>query len=229
MFKQTGIVDVTSVAEVVDCAVAFHYLPLPRGRRVAVIGGQGGTGVATADNCYALGLELPAPLGAHRRPPAGGAAAGRHVGRQPDRHRRGLAARPEPVREGHRDRRRRRGHRHDPGDLDAGPGVPRPRGRGGEGHRQAARGLRVRAAGVGAADLRALAAQGVAAYPDPKRAAYVLARMAEYAGFLEARPGGGPGDAPERLAARTIDSRANARYACELRIRTRIRSEHRSR
>ena len=55
MFKQTGIIDVTSVAEVVDCAVAFHFLPLPKGRRVAVIGGQGGTGVATADNCYALG------------------------------------------------------------------------------------------------------------------------------------------------------------------------------
>ena len=60
MFKQTGIIDVTSVAEVVDCAVAFHNLPLPKGRRVAVIGGQGGTGVGTADNCYALGLELPA-------------------------------------------------------------------------------------------------------------------------------------------------------------------------
>ena len=54
MFKQTGIVNVTSVQEVVDCAVAFHYLPLPKGRRVAVIGGQGGTGVGTADNCYAL-------------------------------------------------------------------------------------------------------------------------------------------------------------------------------
>ena len=31
MFKQTGIIDVTSVAEVVDCAVAFHDLPLPKG------------------------------------------------------------------------------------------------------------------------------------------------------------------------------------------------------
>ena len=108
MFKQTGIIDVTSVAEVVDCAVAFHDLPLPKGRRVAVIGGQGGTGVGTADNCYALGLELPALRGEDGRAPARGAPAGRHVGGQPDRHRRGLAARPEPVREGHRDRRRRR-------------------------------------------------------------------------------------------------------------------------
>jgi acyl-CoA synthetase (NDP forming) len=59
MFKQTGIINVSSVEEVVDCAVAFHNLPLPKGRRIAVLGGQGGTGVGTADNCYALGLELP--------------------------------------------------------------------------------------------------------------------------------------------------------------------------
>jgi acyl-CoA synthetase (NDP forming) len=59
MFKQTGIIDVSSVEEVVDCAVAFNYLPLPKGRRIAIITGQGGTGVGTADNCYALGLEVP--------------------------------------------------------------------------------------------------------------------------------------------------------------------------
>ena len=59
MFKQAGIVSVSSVEEVVDCTVAFHYLPLPKGRRIAVIGGQGGTGVGTADNCFAMGLELP--------------------------------------------------------------------------------------------------------------------------------------------------------------------------
>jgi acyl-CoA synthetase (NDP forming) len=59
MFKQTGIVNVSSIEEVVDCAVAFNYLPLPKGRKVAVISGQGGTGVGTADNCHALGLELP--------------------------------------------------------------------------------------------------------------------------------------------------------------------------
>jgi acyl-CoA synthetase (NDP forming) len=59
MFKQTGIVNVSSVEEVVDCAVAFNYLPLPKGRRIAIITGQGGTGVGTADNCYAMGLEVP--------------------------------------------------------------------------------------------------------------------------------------------------------------------------
>ena len=59
MFKQTGIVNVTSVEEVVDLAVAFERLPLPKGPRVAIITGQGGTGVGTADNCWAMGLELP--------------------------------------------------------------------------------------------------------------------------------------------------------------------------
>ena len=59
MFKQAGIVNVTTVEEVVECAVAFSFLPLPKGRRIALIGGQGGTGVGTADNCYAVGLELP--------------------------------------------------------------------------------------------------------------------------------------------------------------------------
>jgi acyl-CoA synthetase (NDP forming) len=59
LFKQTGIVNVTTVQEVVDLAMAFHYLPLPKGNRVAIITGQGGTGVGTADNCYAMGLELP--------------------------------------------------------------------------------------------------------------------------------------------------------------------------
>ncbi len=58
MFRQTGIISVTSFEEVIDCAQAFYHLPLPKGRRVAVISGQGGTGVGTADNCIRMGLEL---------------------------------------------------------------------------------------------------------------------------------------------------------------------------
>jgi len=61
MFKQVGIVNVKSVQDVVECAVAFDYLPLPKGNRIAIITGQGGTGVGTADNCYAMGLEVPRP------------------------------------------------------------------------------------------------------------------------------------------------------------------------
>ena len=64
-------------------------------------------------------------------------------------------------------------------------------------------------AGVGAGDLRDAAAKGVAAYPDPKRAAYVLARMAEYAAFVEA--GREPTWERWRLP-RTLDAPAHARY-----------------
>jgi acyl-CoA synthetase (NDP forming) len=186
MFKQTGIIDVTSVAEVVDCAVAFHFLPLPKGRRVAVIGGQGGTGVATADNCYALGLELP---GLSERtvsrlrevlPPVGTS-----VGNPTDT---GVASLLDPslyekaieiVAD-------------DEGiDMILVISTPVPEC------------LEHVAAAAGAIDkplavsvyalpesepeiYATLAENGVAAYPDPKRAAYVLARMAEYAAFLEA-------------------------------------------
>lgn len=58
MFKQAGIVTVSSFEEMVNCVYAFYYLPLPKGRRVAIVSGQGGTGVGTSDNCVRLGLEL---------------------------------------------------------------------------------------------------------------------------------------------------------------------------
>jgi acyl-CoA synthetase (NDP forming) len=59
MFNQAGIINVNCIEEVVDCAVAFNNLPLPKGNRIAIISGQGGTGVGTADNCWAMGLQLP--------------------------------------------------------------------------------------------------------------------------------------------------------------------------
>jgi len=58
MFRQTGIISVTSFEEVIDCALVFHHLPLPKGRKVVVVTGMGGTAVGTADICIALGLEL---------------------------------------------------------------------------------------------------------------------------------------------------------------------------
>ncbi len=58
MFKQAGIITVSSFMEVVECLFACYYLPLPKGRRVAIVSGQGGTGVGTSDNCIELGLEL---------------------------------------------------------------------------------------------------------------------------------------------------------------------------
>ncbi len=58
MFKQAGIIGVNSIEEVVDCATAFYRLPLPKGRRVAILSGMAGTNVGTADNCLTLGLEM---------------------------------------------------------------------------------------------------------------------------------------------------------------------------
>ena len=185
MFKQTGIINVTSVAEVVDCAVAFHNLPLPKGPRVAVIGGQGGTGVGTADNCYALGLELPRlaerTVARLREvlPPIGTS-----VGNPTDT---GVASLLDPslyakaieiVA--------------DDEGIDMILVISTPV--------QAC--LEHVAAAANAIDkplavsvyalpesepeiYRFLSEEGVAAYPDPKRAAYVLARLAEYARFRD--------------------------------------------
>ncbi len=58
MFEQTGIISVRSFEEIVDCLVSLYYLPLPRGRRIAVVAGMGGTNVGTTDNCIELGLEM---------------------------------------------------------------------------------------------------------------------------------------------------------------------------
>lgn len=59
LFQQTGIINVTCMEQVVDCALAFAFSPLPKGFRTAVLSAHGGTGVGTADNCLAVGLDLP--------------------------------------------------------------------------------------------------------------------------------------------------------------------------
>jgi acetate---CoA ligase (ADP-forming) subunit alpha len=58
MFKQSGIISVHSLEEVADCVTAFSWLPLPKGKRTAILSGMAGTNVGTADNCLMLGLEL---------------------------------------------------------------------------------------------------------------------------------------------------------------------------
>ena len=186
MFKQTGIINVTSVAEVVDCAVAFSYLPPPKGPRVGVIGGQGGTGVGTADNCYALGLELPhlsdRTVARLREvlPPIGTS-----VGNPTDT---GVASLLDPslyakaieiVA--------------DDEGIDMILVIATPVQACLENVAAAAKAIdKPLAVSVYALPesepeiYRFLSEEGVAAYPDPKRAAYVLARMAEYAAFREA-------------------------------------------
>ena len=63
--RQTGVVTCTSTQEVLDLGLAFAYLPLPKGRRVAVVTNGGGVGVLMADETARNGLtlaELPASL-----------------------------------------------------------------------------------------------------------------------------------------------------------------------
>lgn len=59
MCRQAGIVMVDYPMELLDCAAAFSSLPLPRGKRVAVVTMGGGWGVVTADLCEEFGLCLP--------------------------------------------------------------------------------------------------------------------------------------------------------------------------
>jgi len=59
-FRQTGVVSVNSLDELIDTILIFQHLSSFCGRRVAVIGTGGGTGVAAADACERAGLRVPA-------------------------------------------------------------------------------------------------------------------------------------------------------------------------
>ena len=58
MLKQTGAISVTGFEDMLDTLAAFYYPPKLSGRKVAVITGQGGLAVASADACARHGLEL---------------------------------------------------------------------------------------------------------------------------------------------------------------------------
>ena len=58
MCRQAGIVSVNSLEEITDCVLTFSWLPLPKGKRVAILSGMAGTNVGTADNCLLMGLEI---------------------------------------------------------------------------------------------------------------------------------------------------------------------------
>ena len=58
IFKQTGIIRVNTLYEMVNSALAFQCHPLPRGRRVGIIATGGGWGVLAADACIKAGLDV---------------------------------------------------------------------------------------------------------------------------------------------------------------------------
>jgi len=58
-FRQTGIIEVTDVADLVDYAKAFEPQRLPRGKRIAVVTLSGGAGILITDVCAERGMSLP--------------------------------------------------------------------------------------------------------------------------------------------------------------------------
>ncbi|MBN1615095.1 MAG: CoA-binding protein [Deltaproteobacteria bacterium] len=56
--RQAGLIRTQEALHSFDMAEALACQPIPRGRRVAILG-SGGQGVVTADACAALGLEVP--------------------------------------------------------------------------------------------------------------------------------------------------------------------------
>jgi len=57
-FKQAGIIMAQGAEELLDLLIAFKSPYLPKGNKVGVIVGAGGAGVAAADACETLGLEV---------------------------------------------------------------------------------------------------------------------------------------------------------------------------
>ncbi len=57
--RQAGIVLANQPMDLLDLSAAFSSLPLPRGRRTAIMTLGGGWGVVTADLCNQFGLEIP--------------------------------------------------------------------------------------------------------------------------------------------------------------------------
>ena len=58
MISQAGAVSVSSIEELVDMAVSFHFLPPITGRRVGIFAGGGGATVLAADQCEDAGLDV---------------------------------------------------------------------------------------------------------------------------------------------------------------------------
>ena len=59
-FKQTGAVRVNNLEELIDTVLVFKHIPVPCGRRIAIIGTGGGSAVESADACERAGLSVPA-------------------------------------------------------------------------------------------------------------------------------------------------------------------------
>jgi acyl-CoA synthetase (NDP forming)/GNAT superfamily N-acetyltransferase len=59
LFAQAGVLRMDTLEELVETARVLAGRPLPRGRRLAVVGNAGGAGVLAADAAEVLGIDLP--------------------------------------------------------------------------------------------------------------------------------------------------------------------------
>ena len=81
VFRQTGVIQVSSLDEWMDAVSAFALLPPPGSRGVFLIGGGGGSSVVSSDTCIHEGLDVPSPSSATMKKlretvPAAGSIAG---------------------------------------------------------------------------------------------------------------------------------------------------------
>jgi acyl-CoA synthetase (NDP forming) len=58
-FRQTGVIRVDDLEELLDAALPFVYSKQPQGRRVGIVGRGGGLGVVATDMCEKAGLKVP--------------------------------------------------------------------------------------------------------------------------------------------------------------------------
>ncbi len=59
VFKQAGVIKVSTINGMLELAKAFIHLPLPKGNRVGIVSWGGGYGVVAADACEEAGLVTP--------------------------------------------------------------------------------------------------------------------------------------------------------------------------
>ncbi|MGQ9721361.1 MAG: acetate--CoA ligase family protein [Candidatus Jordarchaeum sp.] len=59
VFKQSGVIKVSTINGMLELAKAFIHLPLPKGKRVGIVSWGGGYGVVAADACEEAGLDIP--------------------------------------------------------------------------------------------------------------------------------------------------------------------------
>ena len=59
VFKQTGVVFVKSLDELLDTTLAFVNCPLPRGKNISMVTFSGGSSVVQTDACIEMGLSVP--------------------------------------------------------------------------------------------------------------------------------------------------------------------------